>query len=1455
MRLNTWDSILGQLQQVRECADEQGRIDLLIEILVHLRLLGQDEGVPDQRSQKDDIEKIYARIESEMRLTLNSVSKPSATFIYYTREVIKKLPTRQNAEDMIEQIRASAEEFEEARTEDDPVRGFAGDLRKEVHRRLSPRIIGLFLEPYLQLVLHDNPEPMRKVGYVALPSMFSIEDESQEFIDLAQDLLERLQYLWDYGAGNLAAVKRELADGMDMFDRCFMRAEVQSFLEMLTSDNLSKPHLLLDYIKRLAMFKQLLKKSYSEGRIELYDFLLLDLSIGRLVFLLASDLTNNHYTDVTPHNIREALGIILEILAISVIKGLDIGDVKSNQQELEELRASSVYDFFRTKRCLVSICRELQTYLQTGIIDMMSGNLNKALEAYDFPTSRLSSIKTRFFNNFIRRTLLHVLSEFTEKVASAVDLELKRQSETRRLYADFNPQPNFEHRSPESCIAATWREVDDGARHMFGGKGNSILDMAKIGLMVPPAFILGFPLFKYSSQSGKLDNPIIIALVDANLRELERQSGRELGNADRPLLVSIRSGAPMSMPGVMATILNVGITPTVMDGIVKRRGKVLADSLYKRFLSNCLDALDLLDNWDLFDGQDLTILADLSEVTIHTDGDASIGTQNLQNKKGDAATKDSIAQEDLNDESDAKNSGTALDARALLDGRDILGGRDMEPRTAKRIVVRSVDEMESRLATLFGQRFFLDPREQILRCIQLVYASRGNQAVRAYSKTLVTDIHVETAVTVQQLAFGNLNDRSLSGVVITRNPITGEDELFGEFKKQAQGEEVVMGSSDTEPVANLDKVLHDELETCKSLLVGHYRQDLDLEFTVEDGKLYLLQARAAKLGPFANLSADTDFLRRGVIGLTEYRERLDRLEMAYASVALPRADFQSRLWNPPLTVGVPINGGVVSGTLVLTQKRLQEAEARRESVVYLAHTTKPTDFAVMNGAHAIVTIYPGRTSHAAITAMAMNKPCIVGCSDVEIDIEHKTVLFHGTTPTLLREGERVTADGNTGAVYRGVAPISEFFLPLSAVSLAASRCKTAAEAAEAVHKLIRLEQADMMSKTNTQRASLDDIDRLDGIKVLVRVDANIGVEDYYIEDDRRILQIIPALRVLLEKGATPIVCSHLGDPGAAEDSNVSREDLYHRYSLKPVAEMLQKHLGSDFIFHETSVGASGVLIGKEDIVSGSVNLIENLRFAAGEKDNDEAFARSLAGLCDGWFVNDAFNVCQRRHASITGVPKFVSRKLAGPLVARELSILSSILNAPVHPFIAVFGGAELEAQFGVMAALLPRVDQLAVCYTRVSSRLDSDEPAMQPDQKAVESMIQSLFKKHPEKVIIVAMDVSGNNQELKKLTRAEQRLVLSLDTAQTIMWSGPAALEHFTEDRSSSSRGSLNAQEWALHHAIGRANLTVVCSEDEKHLADIHAPGFHLSSGPRAFLEYLERLSLPGLTALDPVER
>ena len=228
--LNTWGALAEQLKAIREETDVRQQIALMNEAVVNLRLLDDKSHIlPDKRDEKGNIDEFYDMIYKEAELTLNSVRNPSLEFTYYARELLKKLPIRDGGADIIGDLRSAAEQFDESREEDDPLRGFAADLRKEVHRKLSSRIMSKYIEPYFAL-LSGNKTPMTRAGYAAASKRFNKDDEDQLFIDLATEMREKLGYLWDYGKGNISRLKDNVRNRMDFFEKCFLKTEVESFL-------------------------------------------------------------------------------------------------------------------------------------------------------------------------------------------------------------------------------------------------------------------------------------------------------------------------------------------------------------------------------------------------------------------------------------------------------------------------------------------------------------------------------------------------------------------------------------------------------------------------------------------------------------------------------------------------------------------------------------------------------------------------------------------------------------------------------------------------------------------------------------------------------------------------------------------------------------------------------------------------------------------------------------------------------------------------------------------------------------------------------------------------------------------------------------------------------------------------------------------------------------------------
>ncbi|HNW33467.1 MAG TPA: phosphoglycerate kinase [Candidatus Ozemobacteraceae bacterium] len=1389
--LNTWEKIVNQIRASREEPDLEKKIDIIIAVLVNIRLLDKEDKLPDGRDLKENIETIYKKVLDETVLTLNTMQSPSNEYIYYSRELLKKLPIRSGGNDLIGDIRSAAEYFEEGRTGSDPMLSFAGDLRKEVHRKLSPRILSKYIAPYLEFIRNGNSEPLKAAGYMALASRFDPKSEDPKFIELAEEMDEKLTYLWDYETGDITVVKANLAKSLELFEKCFLRKEMETFLEISTPQYIHNTLNLVDCLKRLASFKMLLKKSYFEKRIELYDFLNLDLDIGRLVFIFTNDLTNNHYETVTFGNIKECVILVRELLGLLNQKGIIPEKNEKFLKDLGDIYAMESIDVLKTKRSMQNISIELQQFMQKNTFSRLGQMLNHVLEAYKVPTSSLSPMKDRFFNNFVRTTEFHAVNEFIEKIVIFLNRELAVKSAENSLYGKFKatelPAVNSNY---DAFIATTWTPTPDSIRPFLGGKGNGIIDMHHLAINIPHAFILGLPICKEIFNEN-IDKQGFRAAIKRYLGQLEEKTGKKLGCPDNPLLVSVRSGTTISLPGSMCTILNVGLTPDILKPLAARNGAVFASNIYYRFLKNTLVALEI-----------------------------------------------SVKKEDA-------------------------GGIEAAIGQAEKIVRKEL-----------GDEFLVDPFEQLVKCIELVFASSRSKTVREYLKELSIEVVYGTAVTIQQMVFGNKNGDSLSGVLFTRNPINGKDELFGEFKEMTQGEDVVMGNIITHTVAAIPPKIKAELIKYKNILERELKHDLDIEFTVEDGKLYLLQTRRASISNYAKLVVDTDMLKKGIINFDEFKKRLERLCTSNPFISVPRAEKEFLEWKPPISEGVPINHGIIWGTLVLTPEKLEEIKANRENIIFFAQNTKPSDFYIINNSHGIATVYPGRTSHAAITSITLNKPCIVGCSNAVIDLSQKTITFKGETDITLKEGELITLDANGGYIYRGTAPLSSSFIKTHNILDTIRKINSPAEAADEVERILHEKVAILEKETGFHKKVVTSAEKekLVGRNVLVRLDLNVPLSKGKITDSTRIDAALPTIRYLIESGATPILCSHLGEPDKQEKKGKSREEIYSEYSLKPVAEYLRT-VFNDLVFQENSIASSGVLIQKADIVKGKVNILENLRFAIGEKENDLVFARGLAGLSDGIFVNDAFGTSHRSHASITGVTRFVAMKLAGLLVEKELKYLGNAVSTPQRPFVGITGGSKISTKLGIIESLLQKIDLLIVGggigYTLLKATgFDVQKSLVE------ESMLETakkLMDKYGDKIIlprdfVITDHFDFANQSVGNLERNVKTIkegwesfdlgeesinhaLEILEKAKTILWNGPIGAFEIKE-------GSVGTTRLALELAKMAEKGKIVIIGGGDSAAAVKTAGVaekmtHVSTGGGASLEFLERLTLPGISVLD----
>jgi len=495
---------------------------------------------------------------------------------------------------------------------------------------------------------------------------------------------------------------------------------------------------------------------------------------------------------------------------------------------------------------------------------------------------------------------------------------------------------------------------DATMKQLLGGKGANLAEMCRIGLPVPPGFTIGTNVCSaYYESGGKLPEAIEKE-VDVHLAHLEKSMDRRFGAQKAPLFVSVRSGAAVSMPGMMDTVLNLGLTDSTLEGLAKSTGN-------RRF---ALDAYRRL---------------------IHMFGDVVMG---VPHERFEEALSDVKAQR-----------------RAVLD-------TELDEAGLEEVVARYRGIYEEHVKAPFPQ----EPKDQLRRAIEAVFRSWNADRAKKYREINAIKGLLGTAVNVQAMVFGNLGQTSGTGVCFTRDPSTGENVFYGEYLINAQGEDVVAGIRTPEPIALLEREMpgvYEQLISIKDTLERHYKEMQDLEFTVQDGVLYMLQTRTGKRTAQAAVRIAVDMVGEGLI---DEKEALRRVEPAQLDRLLhptfdPSADriLLSR-------GGLPASPGAVSGRIVFVADDAETWASRGEKVILVRRETSPEDIGGMHAAQGILTALGGMTSHAAVVARGMGKCCVAGCGDAQIDARKKTLTFAGRT---LQEGDWISLDGATGEVMLG----------------------------------------------------------------------------------------------------------------------------------------------------------------------------------------------------------------------------------------------------------------------------------------------------------------------------------------------------------------------------------------------------------------------------------------------------
>ena len=494
-------------------------------------------------------------------------------------------------------------------------------------------------------------------------------------------------------------------------------------------------------------------------------------------------------------------------------------------------------------------------------------------------------------------------------------------------------------------------EGDATMRNLLGGKGAGVAEMARIGVPVPDAFTVTTTACVETMNRGGEWPDGLADEINAGLARLEERTGRKLGGSESPLLVSVRSGAVFSMPGMMDTILNLGVSDESVAAIAEESGNErFAWDCYRRFIQMYGEVVEGVPAYAYEDA--LTELKRKRGVELDTD----LGSADLKEL---VATFKEISNEHL------------------------------------------------------GGEWTSDPVEQLHRAVNAVFRSWQNPRAEVYRRANNIPSDLGTAVNVMQMVFGNRGDDSATGVCFTRNPSTGAKELYGEFLVNAQGEDVVAGIRTPRPLAEMREVLpeaYDELIDTMHRMESHYRDMQDMEFTVENGKLFLLQTRNGKRTAAAALKVASDLVDEGVI---TKEEALLRIEPDQLDQLLHPAIDPSH-GEKPIAKGLPASPGAAVGEVVFDADTAAERGGRGEAVVLVRYETTPDDIHGVIVAQGVLTAHGGMTSHAAVVARGMGKPCVAGASGIHIDAKGRTLTVGDR---VIKEGEVITLDGSTGDVF------------------------------------------------------------------------------------------------------------------------------------------------------------------------------------------------------------------------------------------------------------------------------------------------------------------------------------------------------------------------------------------------------------------------------------------------------
>ncbi len=500
-----------------------------------------------------------------------------------------------------------------------------------------------------------------------------------------------------------------------------------------------------------------------------------------------------------------------------------------------------------------------------------------------------------------------------------------------------------------------FEEGNASMRELLGGKGANLAEMTNLGLPVPSGFTVTTEACTKYYEDGETISPEVEEEIKDSLKKLEEKSGKEFGNPDNALLVSVRSGSRASMPGMMDTVLNLGLNDEVVQGLAKaRNNERFALDSYRRFIMM------------------------FSDVVME------------------------INKEHFDKIYDAKKAEKGYELDTELTAEDL-----------QDIVV----DFKKVYKKIIGSDFPTDPTEQLLHSVRAVFRSWNNERAIYYRRMNNIPSSWGTAVNVQEMVFGNMDDSCGTGVAFTRDPANGENKLYGEYLMNAQGEDVVAGVRTPSPISHLEEQnidLYNQFHDIGNKLENHYGDMQDLEFTIERGKLFILQTRNGKRTAQAALRIAVEMVEEGIIDKEKALLTIDPNQLN--SLLHPQFDAEKLKAATPMAKGLPASPGAATGSIVFTAQEASEQAADGVDVILVRDETSAEDIEGMHAAEGILTVRGGMTSHAAVVARGMGACCVAGCSSLVIDEEAGTMTVNGE---IFHEGDKISIDGSTGNVYAG----------------------------------------------------------------------------------------------------------------------------------------------------------------------------------------------------------------------------------------------------------------------------------------------------------------------------------------------------------------------------------------------------------------------------------------------------